>query len=43
MKYKSNHEANDFLNKEDFERKVFTFASYRFGEIYSKLANKSLN
>lgn len=43
MKYKANHEANDFLNKEDFERRVFTFASYRFGEIYSRLANKSLN
>lgn len=31
------------LNKTEFEKKVFTFASYRFGQIYSKLANKTLN
>lgn len=37
--YKSNHEANDYLNKEDFEKKVFSFASYRFGQIYSSLVN----
>jgi len=37
--YKQNHESNDYLNKEDFEKKVFSFASYRFGQIYSSLAN----
>ena len=31
------------LSKEEFEKKVFSFASYRFGQIYSKLANKTLN
>ena len=43
MKYKANHEANDFLNKEHFERKVFSFASYRFSQLYSKLSNKISN
>jgi hypothetical protein len=43
MKYKANHESNDFLNKADFERRVLTFAMQRFGQIYSRLANKSLN
>jgi len=41
--YKSNHESNDYLNKEDFEKRVLTFGMNRFGEIYSRLANKSLN
>ena len=43
MKYKANHEANDFLNKEHFERKVFSFASFRFSQLYSKLSNKISN
>lgn len=37
--YKSNHEDNDYLNKESFERKLFSYAGVRFGEIYSKEAN----
>lgn len=37
--YKTNHESNDYLNKEDFEKKVFSFASYRFGQVYSSLVN----
>ena len=43
MKLKANHEANDFLNKEHFERKVFSFASFRFSQLYSKLSNKISN
>ena len=34
---------NDYLNKEDFEKRVLTFGMNRFGQIYSRLANKSLN
>ena len=37
--YKTNHESNDYLNKEDFEKKVFSFASYRFSQVYSSLVN----
>jgi GNAT superfamily N-acetyltransferase len=37
--YKSNHESNDYLNKEDFEKKVFSFAGYRFSQVYSSLTN----
>lgn len=43
MMLKANHEANDFLNKADFEKRVLTFGMQRFGQIYSRLSNKSLN
>ena len=37
--YKTNHESNDYLNKEDFEKKLFSFAGYRFSQVYSSLTN----
>jgi hypothetical protein len=37
--YKSNHDNNDFVNKEDFEKRLFTTASNRFGQIYSSAVN----
>jgi GNAT superfamily N-acetyltransferase len=41
VKYKAQHEQNDFLNKTDVENKLMNRAIGRFGEIYSQMTNYS--